>query len=39
MAMRKRINKRAGARRFRKDTMRTNSQNLAGPSMRGGWRL
>lgn len=33
------VNKRRSAAKFRGDTMRTKSANMAGPSMRGGWRL
>lgn len=33
------VNKQSAARSFRKDSMRTKGANMAGPSMRGGWRL
>jgi len=33
------VNKHSSARKFRRDTMRTKQANMAGPSMRGGWRL
>lgn len=39
MSKRHSVNKRSSARSFRKDSMRTKAPNMAGPSMRGGWRL
>lgn len=33
------VNKRKSARQFRSNTMNTKAANMAGPSMRGGWRL
>lgn len=33
------VNKRRSAGQFRRNTTRTKGANMAGPSMRGGWRL
>lgn len=36
---RRSVNKRAAARQFRQDATHTRALNLAGPPMRGGYRL
>lgn len=36
---RRSVSKRKSASQFRRNTTRTKAANMAGPSMRGGWRL
>lgn len=39
MSHRNRVSKGRSARQFRRNSMHTKQANMAGPSMRGGWRL